>query len=130
MERGALIVAAVAWVAVAGARGLGWWSVVLVLPALGSRRPWVVAVVLAGLLSGLTSSAREQTTLEADVPSGRVTVAGRLVDDPRSYGFDLRTRLAPTHLLASDGWERWPGPRLAEAAESIARCLHPGALSP
>jgi len=117
MERAALVGAALVWVAVACGRGLGWWAVLLIVPAVGSKRPWVVAMVVAGLVSGLTSSAREQATLQADLPSGRVTVAGRLVDDPRSYGFDLRVRLAPTHLLARDGWESWSGPRLAVILE-------------
>ncbi len=84
----------------------------------------MVAVVVAGLVSGLASSAREQATLEAELPWGRVSVAGRLADDPRRYGFDLKARLAPTHLLARDGWEAWPGPRLAvvlgEATEAVA----------
>jgi competence protein ComEC len=41
-----------------------------------------------------------------------VTVAGRLVDDPRPYGFDLRVRLNPTHLRTRVGWDEWSGPRL------------------
>jgi competence protein ComEC len=112
-----LLAAVIAWVAVAGARQFGWWSVGLVVPAAGAKRPWVVALVAAGLLSGLTSSTREQVTLTADLPSGHMTVAGRLVDDPRAYGDELRVRMAPTHLLTQAGWETWSGPRLVVAVD-------------
>ncbi|MDH3540084.1 MAG: ComEC/Rec2 family competence protein [Acidimicrobiia bacterium] len=108
-----MLAAVIVWVAVAAARRFGSWSLVLVVPAAGAKRPWVVALVVAGLLSGLTSSAREQGTLTADLPVGHVTVAGRLVDDPRAYGVELRVRLAPSHLRTRAGWEPWSGPRLA-----------------
>jgi competence protein ComEC len=100
-------------VAVGASRLVGWWAVFLLVPGLAAKRVWVVGVLVAGLISGITSAGREQATTAAEVPSGRVTVAGRLVDDPRPYGFDLRARLDPTHLRTTTGWERWSGPRLA-----------------
>jgi competence protein ComEC len=108
-----LLAAIIIWVAVAGARQFGWWAGALLIPAAGTKRLWVMALVVAGLLSGLTSSSREQVTLAAELPAGRVTVAGGLVDDPRAYGPGLRVRLAPSHLLTRAGWEPWSGPRLA-----------------
>jgi len=71
-----------------------------------------VGMLVAGLVSGISSVGREQATIGAELPTGRVTVAGRLVDDPRPYGFDLRVRLDPTHLRTRVGWEAWSGPRL------------------
>lgn len=116
--------ATVAWVGVGASRLLGWWTLFLLLPAVVTRRAWVVAVLVAGLISGVSSVSREQATIDAELPTGRTTVAGRLVDDPRPYGFDFRVRLDPTHLLAPTGWEAWPGPRLAvvltESSEAVA----------
>jgi competence protein ComEC len=99
-------------VAVAASRGFGWWAIVLIVPAIATRRVWVVGILVAGLVSGISSVGREQATIGAELPSGRVTVAGRLVDDPRPYGFDLRARLDPTHLRTRVGWDEWSGPRL------------------
>ena len=98
--------------AVAVSRGFGWWAVLLVVPGIATRRVWVVGMLVAGLVSGISSVGREQATIGAELPSGRVTVAGRLVDDPRPYGFDLRARLDPTHLRTRVGWDEWSGPRL------------------
>ncbi|MBT8246256.1 MAG: ComEC/Rec2 family competence protein [Acidimicrobiia bacterium] len=99
--------------AVAASRQFGWWSILLIVPGLVSRRVWVVGVLVAGLVSGLASAQRELATLSADLPSGRIVVAGRLVDDPRPYGVDMRGRVDPTHLFTRAGWETWSGPRLA-----------------
>ncbi len=113
LERAVLGAATLAWVAVAVSRVFGWWAALILVPAFTFRRVWVVAVLVAGLISGLASTGREEATTAAALPAGRVTVAGRLVDDPRPYGFDLRVRLDPTHLLTEAGWEQWSGPRLA-----------------
>jgi len=83
------------------------------VPAVLTRRQWVVALVIAGLVSGLASSARETITSLAELPVGRVTVAGRLVDDPRPYGPEFRARFDPDHLMTRSGWQAWDGPRLA-----------------
>lgn len=103
---------------------MGWWAILLLVPVSATRRPLLVAVVVAGLISGLTSVAREQATLRTELPSGRVTVAGRLADDPRPLGSELRAVLAPTHLGTPRGWQPWPGPRLAivlaEATTAVA----------
>lgn len=99
--------------AVGVSRLFGWWAVLLILPGMATRRTWVVAILVAGLVSGVASAGRERATLVTELPAGRVEMAGRLVDDPRPYGFDLRVRFDPTHLLTTGGWERWSGPRLA-----------------
>jgi len=46
--------------------------------------------ILAGLISGLASTARAGATRQADIPTGRVTMAVRLVDDLRMSGFERR----------------------------------------
>ncbi|MDH3606457.1 MAG: ComEC/Rec2 family competence protein [Acidimicrobiia bacterium] len=112
------------WVAVALSRGLGLWALVLVVPAVASRRWLAVSLVIAGLVSGAASAARQQATLEAEVPEGRVTVAGRLADDARPFGFELRAPLDISHLLTPDGWSPWVAPRVAvvlgEVPEAVA----------
>ncbi len=105
--------AGITWIVVGVSRTAGLWALVLVVPALISRRRLVILVVVAGLVSGLASSAREAGTLNAELPPGRVTVIGRMVDDARSYGSVLQARIDPTHLLTRSGWTPWLGPRLA-----------------
>jgi competence protein ComEC len=104
--------------AVAGSRSIGWWSVVALLPAVLTRRNWIVALALAGLISGLASTARAGGTRYADIPTGGVTLAARLADDLRPSGFELRAPIQPTHLLTRAGWEPWAGPRLVLVAEA------------
>lgn len=113
MERLAVGAALVTWLATAGGRRLGWWTLLLAIPLVAGRRRWLLVVVLAGVLSGVASADRESKTLRADLPLGSVAVAGRVVDDPARYGTDLRFRLQPTHLETTSGWEPWRGPRIA-----------------
>ncbi|MBT8202588.1 MAG: ComEC/Rec2 family competence protein [Acidimicrobiia bacterium] len=101
------------WVSVGAARSFGMAAILLVVPAVAARRTWVIGLVVAGLIAGLGSTAREAATLDAPVPVGAITVAGRLVDDPRPYGSELRMRLEPSHLLRGEFWVPWSGPRLA-----------------
>ena len=88
------------------------------LPLILGRQRWLVALAVAGVLSGVASANRERETLGADLPSGRVAVAGRVVDDPARYGGELRFRLQPSHLKSASGWEPWRGPRISVVVEA------------
>lgn len=118
--------AALVWATVAATSLVGWWAVALLAPAFASRRLWVVALVFAALISGGAVEQREAATHEAAVPAGRVTVVGRLTDDPKSSGGGLQAPFDPTHLLVSDQWERWRGPRLSVVFPASAPALKAG----
>lgn len=109
---------ALGWVGAAAGRAWGWAAAVLVLLALPTRRLWLVVALVAGVIAGGWSIDREEATLAAEVPSGPVTVAGRMVDDPRPFGDQVRFRLEPLQLKTRTGWLAWPGPRLAVTARS------------
>ncbi|HSQ38025.1 MAG TPA: ComEC/Rec2 family competence protein, partial [Acidimicrobiia bacterium] len=75
--------------------------------------PLVVALVVAAAASGALAAERERATGEADLPSGRLTVAGVAADDAVAYDGGERFTLRPSHLLVDGRWRPWPGPRLA-----------------
>ena len=107
----------ITWLATAGGRNFGWWTLLPAILLVAGRQRWLVALALAGVLSGVASAHRELKTLGADLPTGKVAVAGRVVDDPARYGPDLRFRLQPSHLESPAGWEPWQGPRIAVVVE-------------
>ncbi len=75
--------------------------------------PVVAAVVVAAAVSGALAGERERATLEAVVPSGRLTVAGLAADDAVPLAEGERFTLQPSHLVVEGRWRSWPGPRLA-----------------
>lgn len=107
------------WAGAALGRSWGVATFLVLLPALATRRAWLVAALLAGGVGGVLSAEREASTLDAPLPSGRVAVAGRLLEDPRPYGDGMRFRFQPAYLETRLGWEPWAGPRLAVTTDAI-----------
>jgi competence protein ComEC len=70
----------------------GWGAVVLAVVVAGRFRPpaWIlVALALAGAVSGQSSASRERAILEFESPAGPIVAGVRLVTDPRpgDYGW-------------------------------------------
>lgn len=84
---------------------------------LAGRRRWPLVVVLAAAAgaSGALAAGREQATLGAEVPAGRVVMAGTAAGDAVAEGDGERFTLRPGHLLIEGSWRPWSGPRLAVA---------------
>jgi ComEC/Rec2-related protein len=82
---------------------------VMVLVALSGRRwMWLVlAFAMLGVVSGLVSSAREQGTLDATLPSGRIEATIRIAEDATQSSYGLA--VAEVRGLWGVPWE---GPRV------------------
>jgi competence protein ComEC len=101
------------------------------------HRAWLLAFLLvaAGGVAATLAGARERATLVAEVPSGRVVVAGVAADDAVPIDGGARFVLRPTHLAREGGWQAWQGPRLAVTGPGAAvaageRVVVTGAASP
>lgn len=79
----------------------------------------VAALVVAAAASGALASHQEQAIEEAALPSGRLTVAGLAADDAVAQGDGESFALQPSHLLTEEGWQSWPGPRLAVSGPAM-----------
>ncbi len=81
---------------------------------------WMVllaALAVAGSLSGLLSSQRDQAILESLVPDGIVEVHGTAVDDPRPGRSGFWFLIEPRYLSAKHQEYGWTGPRLLVSSE-------------
>jgi len=93
------------------------------------------AVVVAAAVSGFLAGGRQGATLEAELPRGRVTVAGVAADDPVATGREWSFTLRPSHLQVDGRWQTWEGPRLAVSGPRAGiaageRVLVSGTLNP
>lgn len=109
----ATVAALTVWCGVVLAGEIGWWAAGAIVPLLRMRRIWIVWLIAAAVIAGTASSVRQADTHRAELPVGRVTLAGRLVDDPRPGMNGWRAPFDPAHLWDGSDWSSWSGPRLA-----------------
>ena len=128
--RWAVAAAGVVWTAAWAGRSFGFTAVVvaLVVPAvclaLGKRWLFVLAVIaVAGSLSGVFSSQRDQAILESFVPEGVVEVGGVAVEDPRPSPIGAWFLMEPEYLSTRDRVTGWDGPRLLVSIDQPGRFM-------
>ncbi len=97
--------------------------------------PVAAAVVVAAVVSGFLATGRQGATLEAELPRGRVMLAGVAADDPSAGGRGRSFTFRPTHLQIDGRWQVWEGPRLAVSGPGAGiaageRVLVSGTLNP
>lgn len=116
--------AAAVWLGAWSGRSAGvtamvlWLAANFVLLAWGRHRMVLLAAfVLAGSLSGLLSSQRDQAIVESLVIDGYVEVHGTAVDDPRPGRTGFWFLIEPGHLETRHREYRWTGPRLLVGSE-------------
>ena len=128
--RWAVAAAGVVWTAAWAGRSFGFTAVAvaLVVPAvclaLGKRWLFVLAVIaVAGSLSGVFSSQRDQAILESFVPEGVVEVGGVAVEDPRPSPIGAWFLMEPEYLSTRDRVTGWDGPRLLVSIDQPGRFM-------
>ena len=96
------------------AAGLG----ALIAAAAGWRRQAVLlgVVLVAAAGSGWAAAERDAATLAASVPAGPVVLEGRVLDEPRQAGEEVRFPLRPEAIVVGGRPVVWEGPRLAVSA--------------
>ncbi len=72
----------------------------------------VAACLVAGIVTAGLESAREAALSAGSVPSGRVTLAGVAISDPRGSGADTSTLVDPHSIELGAAWYAWDGPLL------------------
>ena len=85
----------------------------VVVPVLVSRRRVAVIVaacMAAGIVTAGLESAREAALSAGSVPSGRVTLAGVAISDPRGSGAETSTLVDPHSIELGAAWYAWDGP--------------------
>ncbi len=88
-----------------------------VLIAIGMHRHrgvWVsAALMVVAAWAGWMGAERRAATLAAEVPTGPITMIGRVLDDPRPSATGLRFPLRPEAIEAGRDRVSWRGPGLA-----------------
>ena len=103
-------------------------------------RPWALAalVVVAAGFSGSSAAARERSLADAALPTGPISVMGRVLSDPEPVADGIRLAIGPSHLEVAGRWLVWQGPPLGvycpQAAVAVGDrvlvegSVHPGAV--
>lgn len=113
--------AAATWFGALGGLRVRWPAVAaggaaLLAVALRRRAVPILAAgaLVAGAASGMLAAGRIAATLEADLPSGVLTVAGRARSDPMPWGGNAeRFIMVPTAVVEDGARRPWGGPALA-----------------
>jgi len=78
------------------------------------RRRWllIAAVTLAGVIAGAMAAAREEASLAIPLPTGRVVLCGRVLDEPTDRGGGEVFAFRPRFIEVDGAWRAWHGPAL------------------